>query len=169
MGKSYTPTHGKPPFVITSTDTPVPQSTPMKEVNTVLLQQILNLKLRRTLHEVHGYTGTFVTDNPKLQPILAKEIEFTHKELLKLDIQPWHDVLRRLNGGLSVGYGEKIHTHIPHKTTVPKQPEGMPVDICEAHFESDDISFTLPVCVKGRTCDAIIDTGAAVSIVSYKC
>ena len=110
-----------------------------------------------------------MTDNPNLRPILAKEIEFTLEELLKLDIQPWHDVLRRLNGGLSAGYGEKIHTHIPHTTTVPKQPEGTPVDICEAHFESDDTSFTLPVCVNGTTCDAIIDTLVGVSIVSYEC
>ena len=100
MGKSYSQHTGKPLFIVTSTDTPIPQSTPIKEINTILLQQILNLKLRLTLREVQSYTGTFVTDNPKLQPILAKEIEFTHKELLKLDIQPWHDVLRRLNGGL---------------------------------------------------------------------
>ena len=159
---------GTPPLVVTPTDTPISQSTPIKEVNTVLLQQILNLKLRLTLREVQSYTGTFVTDNPQLQPILAKEIEFTLEELLQLDIQPWHDVHRRLNGGLSAGYGEKIDTLIPHTTTVSKQPQGTPVDICEAHFESDDTSFTLPVCVNGMTCDAIIDTGAGVSIVSYE-
>ena len=62
-----------------------------------------------------------------------------------------------------------FHDNIPHTTIVLKQPKGTPVDICEAHFESDDTSFTLPVCVNGTTCDAIIDTGTGVSIVSYEC
>ena len=91
------------------------------------------------------YIGTFVTDNPEIRPILANEIESTLEELLKLDIQSWHAVLPRLNGGLSTGYGEKIHTHIPHMTTVPKQPKGTPIDRDEAHFESKDTSFTLPI------------------------
>ena len=159
----------KPRPAVMPVDTPISQPTSIKEVNTVLLQQILNLKLRLTLREVQHYTGTFVTDNPQLRPILAKEMEFTLEELLKLDIQPWHDVLRRINGGLSAGHGEKMHTHIPSTTAIPQQPNGTPIEVCEAHFESDDTSFTLPVCVNGTTCDAIIDTGAGVSIVSYEC
>ena len=129
-----------PTLVVTPTDTPTSQSTLIKEVNRVLLQQILNLKLRLILREVQSYIGTFVTDNPELQPIFAEEIEFILEELLKLNIQPWHDVLRCLNGGLPTGYRAKIHTHIPHMTTVPKLPEEMSVDICEAHFESVEIS-----------------------------
>ena len=89
-----------------------------------------------------------MTDNPKRRLILAKEVEFTLEDMLKVDIQPWH---------------------VPHTTTVPTQPEGTLIDICESHVESDDASFTLPVRVTGTTCNTIIDTGAAVSIVNYEC
>ena len=75
-----------PTLVVTPTDTPTSQSTLIKEVNRVLLQQILNLKLRLILREVQSYIGTFVTDNPELQPIFAEEIEFILEELLKLNI-----------------------------------------------------------------------------------
>ena len=33
-----------------------------------------------------------------------------------------------------------------------------PIVTCGAHFESDDTSFTLPVCVNNITIPAIIDT-----------
>ena len=62
----------------------------------------------------------------------------------------------------------KMHNHIPSMTAIPKQPSGTLVEVCEAHFETDDTSMTLPVCVNGTTCDAVIDTREGVSRVSYK-
>ena len=54
------------PPLIATTNTATPQATPIQEVNIVLLQQILNLKVRLTLHEVQSYMGAIMTDNHEL-------------------------------------------------------------------------------------------------------
>ena len=47
-----------------------------------------------------------------------------------------------------------------HQVEVFKKGVGTglyPIDTCGAHFESDDTTFTLPVCVNNITIPAIID------------
>ena len=83
-----------------------------------------------------------------LTKILSKDIELTLQELLKLNPQPHHDVLKSLKGELLPRYGELVLTN-PLRTKVNKEEHDKwnKIDSFIAHFESDGMSVTLLVSI----------------------
>ena len=63
-------------------------------------------------------------------------MELKLKEVLKLNPQPWRDVLRRCNGELLARYGEPVLTNPLGAEIINNQTdEGCQIDTLGAHFE----------------------------------
>ena len=95
---------------------------PSKECNIAIFNQLLTLKVKFTLREVYDYLHTCLDETRRLQTILAKKVEFSLEELLKLNIQSWNDVLQRVNGSFLDGYGGQVPSHSPHINIVHQRP-----------------------------------------------